>query len=113
MCGIVGWANLEPNKPMVGDETLCVRCAKIRHRGPDSEGVLVADSVALGMRRLAIIDLDNGEQPLFNQDRSIAVVMNGEIYNFQELRRDLENAGISSKREPTPKFCRFSMKNIA
>ena len=94
MCGIVGWANLEPNKPMVGDETLLrSMCAKIRHRGPDSEGILIADSVALGMRRLAIIDLHSGEQPLFNQDGSISVVMNGEIYNFRELRRDLEKRG--------------------
>ena len=69
-------------------------CGKIRHRGPDAEGVLVADSVALGMRRLAIIDLSpEGEQPIFNETGEIAVVMNGEIYNFQELRADLEKRG--------------------
>ncbi len=96
MCGIVGWANLNPNTfPDANDSETLLRamCAKIRHRGPDSEGIIITDSVALGMRRLAIIDLNNGEQPFFNQDRSIAVVMNGEIYNFRELRQNLEKRG--------------------
>lgn len=95
MCGIVGWANLNSNSaPNEADETLLRQmCAKIRHRGPDSEGVYVADSVALGMRRLAIIDLSTGEQPFYNESGTVAVVMNGEIYNFQQLRAELENKG--------------------
>src|SRR5215210_4211111 len=96
MCGIVGWANLNSDYSQnQADETLLrAMCAKIQHRGPDAEGVFVSENVALGMRRLAIIDLSAaGEQPVFNEDRSIAVVMNGEIYNFQELRRDLEKRG--------------------
>ncbi|MEP6925615.1 MAG: asparagine synthase (glutamine-hydrolyzing), partial [Pyrinomonadaceae bacterium] len=96
MCGIVGWANLNFNSSLdaSSDEMLLRRmCAKIRHRGPDSEGAIVADSVALGMRRLAIIDLSGGEQPVFNEDRTVTVVMNGEIYNFKELRADLEKRG--------------------
>ena len=96
MCGIVGWVNLNSDSVQdAGDETLLRQmCGKIRHRGPDAEGVFVSESVALGMRRLAIIDLSpGGEQPVFNEDRSISVVMNGEIYNFQELRRDLEKRG--------------------
>lgn len=63
------------------------------HRGPDGEGFINHEHVALGMRRLAIIDLQGGWQPLFNEDKSIALVANGEIYNFVELRRDLESRG--------------------
>lgn len=65
------------------------------HRGPDSEGYLIDDGVGLGMRRLAIIDLLTGEQPVFNEDRTTAVVLNGEIYNYRELRNDLEARGHS------------------
>ena len=94
MCGIVGWANLNSQNQIKTDEAvLHSMCAKIRHRGPDSDGFFVSDSVSLGMRRLAIIDLAGGEQPVFNEDKSVAVVMNGEIYNFRELRNDLEARG--------------------
>lgn len=95
MCGIVGWANLKSDDSAdQADETLLRQmCAQIRHRGPDSEGVFAAENVALGMRRLAIIDVAGGEQPVFNEDRSVAAVMNGEIYNFKELRADLEKRG--------------------
>jgi len=65
------------------------------HRGPDSEGLFVTNGAALGMRRLAIIDLVTGEQPVFNEDRSIAVVLNGELYNYREVRDDLEKRGHS------------------
>ena len=68
-------------------------CDKIIHRGPDEEGYYVADNVSLGMRRLSIIDLSTGSQPIFNEDESIVVVFNGEIYNFKELREDLERKG--------------------
>ncbi len=68
-------------------------CERLVHRGPDSEGMLVSTGVALGMRRLAIIDLVTGEQPVFNEDQSVAVVLNGEIYNYQELRADLKKRG--------------------
>jgi asparagine synthase (glutamine-hydrolysing) len=63
------------------------------HRGPDDEGIFVDDSVTLGMRRLSIIDLGGGHQPVFNADRTVVVVFNGEIYNFQELRNTLESRG--------------------
>ena len=63
------------------------------HRGPDSEGLLVTTGTALGMRRLAIIDLITGEQPVFNEDKSVAVVLNGEIYNYREIRSKLERRG--------------------
>src|SRR5207249_3069280 len=68
-------------------------CAALRHRGPDGEGVYVAPGVALGMRRLSIIDLRTGDQPVANEDGTAWVVFNGEIYNYRELRHDLEGRG--------------------
>ncbi len=68
-------------------------CSRIEHRGPDSEGSYLANSVALGIRRLAVIDLVTGEQPFFNEDRSVAAVLNGEIYNYRQLRSDLIGRG--------------------
>jgi asparagine synthase (glutamine-hydrolysing) len=68
-------------------------CDVIRHRGPDDEGVWVEEGVGLGMRRLSIIDLSTGHQPIHNEDGSVWIVFNGEIYNFKELRRQLESAG--------------------
>ena len=68
-------------------------CGRIRHRGPDSEGVFQTNGVALGMRRLAVVDLVTGEQPFFDEARETVAIMNGEIYNFRELRSDLEKRG--------------------
>ena len=68
-------------------------CDVIRHRGPDDEGVHVEPGVGLGMRRLSIIDLSTGHQPIHNEDQTIWIVFNGEIYNYRELRRELESAG--------------------
>ncbi|MDH3491921.1 MAG: asparagine synthase (glutamine-hydrolyzing) [Acidobacteriota bacterium] len=95
MCGIAGWAYLDPKRPpMFGDEVmLSSMCDRIWHRGPDAEGIWMGHGVALGMRRLAVIDLETGEQPVWNEDRSIVVVMNGEIYNYRELRKDLVERG--------------------
>jgi asparagine synthase (glutamine-hydrolysing) len=97
MCGITGWANLDSHTPPPDGarDLLHAMCERMVHRGPDSEGLLVTSGVALGMRRLAIIDLVTGEQPVFNEDRSVAVVLNGEIYNYRELRADLEKRGHS------------------
>jgi len=97
MCGITGWANLDSRTPPAegARELLHSMCDRMVHRGPDSEGLLVSQGVALGMRRLAIIDLVTGEQPAFNEDKSVAVVLNGEIYNYRELRRELEQRGCS------------------
>jgi len=67
--------------------------AAMRHRGPDEEGFLFAPPVSLGMQRLSIIDLPGGSQPVWNETQTIAVVFNGEIYNFRELRKELEAAG--------------------
>jgi len=68
-------------------------CDQIIYRGPDDEGLYIADGAGLGMRRLSIIDLSGGHQPVFNEDRSAWVVFNGEIYNFPELRPELEKRG--------------------
>ena len=68
-------------------------CASITHRGPSSRGAFLEDGVGLGIQRLAIIDLDTGDQPIFNEDDSVVVVLNGEIYNYVELREELEGAG--------------------
>ena len=68
-------------------------CQTIVHRGPDDEGVYARGPAGLGMRRLSIIDLSGGKQPIHNEDQSIWIVFNGEIYNFPELRRELEARG--------------------
>src|SRR5215831_5001173 len=68
-------------------------CQAIVHRGPDDEGVYARGPVGLGMRRLSIIDLSGGRQPIHNEDESIWIVFNGEIYNFPELRQELEARG--------------------
>jgi asparagine synthase (glutamine-hydrolysing) len=68
-------------------------CGVMAHRGPDDEGVYIGDGVAIGMRRLSIIDLSNGFQPISNEDGTVWIVFNGEIYNYQELRRDLQRRG--------------------
>ena len=68
-------------------------CSLIRRRGPDDEGFYFDDQVGLGMRRLAIIDVNSGRQPVFNEDRTVAVVFNGEIYNYRELRENLVKRG--------------------
>jgi asparagine synthase (glutamine-hydrolysing) len=68
-------------------------CAALEHRGPDSRGFFEEDGVALGVARLAVIDIEGGDQPIFNEDRSILVVCNGEIYNYRELREELVRTG--------------------
>ena len=97
MCGITGWASLDSHAPPPegAKDLLHTMCERMVHRGPDSEGLFVTTGAGLGMRRLAIIDLVTGEQPVFNEDKSIAVVLNGEIYNYRELRSSLEKRGHS------------------
>jgi asparagine synthase (glutamine-hydrolysing) len=91
MCGIAGILN-SLERP-VDAEDLAGMCAAMVHRGPDDEGFYRSGAVGLGMRRLSIIDLETGRQPVHNEDGSIWAVFNGEIYNFKELRRDLEARG--------------------
>jgi len=91
MCGIAGILSLD-GQPARADDVRRM-CAAMQHRGPDDEGVYRGTGVALGMRRLSIIDLQTGHQPVSNEDGSVWVVLNGEIYNYRELRRHLESRG--------------------
>lgn len=92
MCGIFGIIRRDGLRP--DDSDLLRRLAQaLVHRGPDGEGFHERGAVGIGMRRLAIIDLAGGWQPLYNEDKSVALVANGEVYNFVELRRDLEARG--------------------
>jgi asparagine synthase (glutamine-hydrolysing) len=94
MCGIAGIIYRDPERPAAAVEALVRRmCAAIKHRGPDDEGRYVRRGVGLGMRRLSIIDLSGGRQPIFNEDASKVIVFNGEIYNYRDLRAGLIRRG--------------------
>jgi asparagine synthase (glutamine-hydrolysing) len=96
MCGIAGFVNKESGLDRAERRAVLDRmCRVITHRGPDDQGMLIEDKVALGMRRLSIIDLAGGHQPISGEDRSVSVVFNGEIYNFREMQRELEALGHS------------------
>src|ERR1700741_4246321 len=90
MCGIAGWYRRGPGVLAAHVEA---QCATIRHRGPDDQGVLVDGDFGFGMRRLSIIDIAGGHQPIESDDGSLAIIFNGEIYNHLELRADLELDG--------------------
>lgn len=89
MCGFVGYVNKEPDK----QENIKKMADLIAHRGPDSEGYYTDETIAMGFRRLSIIDLNNGSQPIYNEDKTKVIIFNGEIYNYQELREDLIQKG--------------------
>jgi asparagine synthase (glutamine-hydrolysing) len=94
MCGITGWIELHPDpKPNDREAVLHAMCESIVHRGPDSEGIWLDETAALGMRRLSIIDLKTGDQPVYSEDKSIIAMVNGELYNYREVRADLERRG--------------------
>src|SRR6516225_2212099 len=90
MCGIAGFVLRDQPAERALAQAMC---DQIRHRGPDDEGVYVDRGCGIGMRRLSIIDLSTGHQPMSNEDGSVWVVFNGEIYNYQELRDDLIQRG--------------------
>ena len=92
MCGITGFARAHHDAEEAR-RIVKAMADRIVYRGPDGEGYYVDDQVALGHRRLSIIDLEGGKQPMFNEDGSLAVIFNGEIYNFQSLRKELIAAG--------------------
>ena len=92
MCGIAGFAGWPLGAEEAG-RSVRAMCDAILHRGPDDSGYFVAPEVALGMRRLSIIDVAGGQQPIGNEDGSVQVVFNGEIYNHHEVRRDLVGRG--------------------
>src|SRR6266550_319817 len=86
MCGICGVAGGDPTR---GGELVWRMCGSMVHRGPDDEGSIHLDGVTLGMRRLSIIDIEGGHQPMANEDSTVWVVQNGEIYNHRHLRERL------------------------
>lgn len=91
MCGITGFINNKDNKK----DIIKKMADKIAHRGPDGEGYYIDDMIALAHRRLAIIDLNTGSQPMYNKDKSIVIVFNGEIYNFLEIKDELKKKGYT------------------
>jgi len=98
MCGIVGFISKNKSLPTAEREILLDKmCKIIIHRGPDEQGTIVKDAAALGMRRLSIIDLKSGQQPIFDCTGNLAIVFNGEIYNYQQLKKELETRGHKFK----------------
>src|ERR1041385_1087152 len=96
MCGITGFVDHASTLRLADDEraqTLERMCHVIRHRGPDDQGTLLTRGAALGMRRLSIIDLAGGKQPICNEDGNVTIVFNGEIYNYRDLQKNLESMG--------------------
>src|ERR1700675_4493508 len=91
MCGICGAIGIKSQEK--GEAVVRRMLAAIVHRGPDEEGILVAPLLAAGSRRLSIIDLPGGSQPVWNEAETLAVFYNGEVYNFRELRDELESLG--------------------
>ena len=92
MCGICGQLNYRTEEP-ANSETIRRMTDSIVHRGPDDEGYYLSGPLGLGFRRLSIIDLSGGHQPMSDADETVWVVFNGEIYNFKELRAELESRG--------------------
>jgi asparagine synthase (glutamine-hydrolysing) len=92
MCGIAGFYHRDRERP-AATAMLDSMVGTLVHRGPDGQGSLVDGALAIGMRRLAVIDVDHGQQPLWNEDRTIAAIQNGEIYNYRELRAELAGLG--------------------
>ena len=92
MCGITGVYHFDNNRK-VEQLRLKKMTDIIRHRGPDDDGFYFNGNIGMGHRRLSIIDLNTGDQPMYNQDKSISVILNGEIYNYVELREELIEKG--------------------
>src|ERR687889_1856952 len=99
MCGIAGKAG----QARVSEAEVLRMCDAIAHRGPDDSGTFVEGGLGLGMRRLSIVDVAGGHQPMSNEDGSVVVVFNGEIYNSQASTRSSSPKAIASRRGRTPK----------
>lgn len=91
MCGIVG--KFQFKNILVEKQLIEKMCESIIHRGPDNQGIYLDENIGIGMRRLSIIDLDGGNQPFLNSDKTISVVFNGEIYNYKEVKKNLTDLG--------------------
>ena len=95
MCGICGVVQIGAYapRPVIAEETLDLMTDVMTHRGPSDRGTYQADGIALGVRRLSIVDVEGGGQPVRSEDGAVVVVHNGELYNHVDLRRELESAG--------------------
>ncbi len=93
MCGICGVYNYSDSVGPVQEDLVWRMCNKIAHRGPDDAGVYAKGAVGIGNRRLSIIDLSRGHQPIFNEDATVVIVYNGEVYNYKEIQKDLIKRG--------------------
>src|ERR1700674_1871438 len=92
MCGILGYSHISKNlQPGILTSAL----GSLAHRGPDHEGRFECEQISLGAPRLRIVDLEGGDQPLFSPDRDVVIVFNGEVFNYQELRAQLEEEGFN------------------
>ena len=89
MCGICGFTGKLENR----EDVIAKMTAVITHRGPDSDGFFSDDNISMGFRRLSIIDLDTGHQPIYNEDKTLVLTFNGEIYNYKELKKELIEKG--------------------
>ena len=96
MCGICGAFNLELH-PLGSPDLTRLMSSRIEHRGPDSYGRFSRSGLALDIRRLSIIDIETGDQPLSNESGEVTLVVNGEIYNYRELRKELVSRGHNFK----------------
>ena len=103
MCGLCGFTGEIIDRDAVLENMTEV----ITHRGPDSKGFYTDDKISMGFRRLSIIDLDNGSQPIYNEDKTWCLCSTGEIYNYKQLRKELQEKGMSSPRIRTPR-CWFT-----
>ncbi|MGH7504130.1 MAG: asparagine synthetase B, partial [Longimicrobiales bacterium] len=92
LCGIAGYAALDPRAPL-DPAAVGPMLRRVAHRGPDDEGVFTAPGVVLGHRRLSIIDVEHGHQPLFGARSSTAIVCNGEVYDYREIAAELRHRG--------------------
>ena len=95
MCGFVGYVN----QTDVQDDVIEKMANRIRHRGPDDEAFFRDNNVSMGFRRLSIIDLAHGKQPMYNQDQTKVLTFNGEIYNYKEIRKELKELGYNFRTE--------------
>ena len=112
MCGIAGQFNFQRREP-VERETIVRMADSIAHRGPDDEGYFFAGPVGLGFRRLSIIDLAGGHQPMSDADETVWVIFNGEIYNFRSCARNSKNLGHRFRTIPTPRSSFTATRNGA
>lgn len=103
MCGFAGYITTD-GKGSEYKEDLIEMMNSIKHRGPDDEGTHIDDMAGLGFRRLSIIGITNGKQPMYNEDGSIVVTFNGEIYNYQDIKADLIEKDIYLKLMQIQKF---------